>query len=142
MIKILTLNTRSIKGETKQIQLAAYAKRQKADILLLQETNVLDITALPGLPMYMVIQNPAIQLEPRIATAILTELKPHLLIHSHHALVTGYLQTCHITLYYTEIQLINIYMPINTTRAMTVVNTLKKHMENIPLDRTIIIGGD
>jgi hypothetical protein len=75
------------------------------------------------------------------AIAILAELQPHTLIHSHHTLVMGYLHTCHITLCHTELQLINIYMSINTARATTVANALKKHMETIPLDRKILIGG-
>jgi exonuclease III len=33
-------------------------------------------------------------------------------------------------------------MPIDTMRATTVVNALKKHIETIPLDRKILIGGD
>jgi exonuclease III len=142
MVKVLTLNTRSIKGGEKQIQLALYAKRQKADILLLQETNLSDIAVLPRLPCYNIIQNPAIQLGSGTAIAIHAELQPHISIHSHHNLITGYLQTCHITLYHTEFQLINIYMPINTTRATTVVNALKEHMETIPQNREILIGGD
>jgi exonuclease III len=142
MVKFLTLNTRSIKGEAKQIQLALYIKRQKADILLLQETNLFEIAALPQLPLYTVIQNPAIKLGSGTAIAIRTELENHITIHSHHNLVTGYLQTCHATVDRLELQLINIYMPLDTARAMILVNILQKHMENIPQDRTIIIGGD
>jgi exonuclease III len=142
MVKVLTLNTRSIKGEEKQIQLAVYAKRQKADILLLQETNLSDTAVLPGLPLYNIIQNPAIQVGSGATVATHAELQPHILLHSHHTLVLGYLQTCHITLSHTEIQLINIYMPINTMRATIVTNALKKHMQTIPLNRKILIGGD
>jgi hypothetical protein len=39
MVHLLSLNTQGIKGEDKQINLALYAKRQRADILL-QETNL------------------------------------------------------------------------------------------------------
>lgn len=47
-----------------------------------------------------------------------------------------------LLLYDTEFQLINIYMPTNTTHATTVGNALKKHTETIPLDRKVLIGGD
>jgi hypothetical protein len=40
MVKVLTLNTQGIKGEAKHIHLALYAKRQRADILLLQEIKL------------------------------------------------------------------------------------------------------
>jgi hypothetical protein len=38
--------------------------------------------------------------------------------------------------------LINIHTPVNTTRATTVANALKKHMETIPLDRKVLIEGE
>jgi exonuclease III len=143
MAKVLTLNTRSIKGEVKQTHVAIYAKRQRAYILLLQETNLSDTAVLPGLTLNNIIQNPAIQVGLETAVATHAELQQqHILIHLHHTLVPGYLQTCHITLYHTEIQLINIYIPINLMRATTVANALKKHIETIPLDRKILIGGD
>jgi hypothetical protein len=96
---------------------------------------------LPGLPFYNIIQNPAIQVGLETALATHAELEHHILIHLHHTLVPGYLQICHITLYHTEIQFINIYMPINTMGATTVANALKRHMETIPLDGKILIGG-
>ena len=142
MVKVLTLNTRSIRGETKQIQLALYAKRQKADILLLQETNLPDITDLPALHQYNIIQNPAIQVSSGTAICISTSLHSHITIHSQQNLVPGYLQTCHITLHNTEFQILNIYMPINTIQATEVTNILKSHLDNIPTDRQILIGGD
>jgi exonuclease III len=137
--KVLTLNTRSIKGEGEQIQLALYAKRQKADILLLQETNISDIAELPELPFYNVIQNTAIQVGSGTAIIILAELQFHMSIHSHHNIITSY-KSHHLVSHRT--QLINIYLEINTTRVMTIVNALKKHMETVPLDRKIRIGGD
>jgi exonuclease III len=96
---------------------------------------------LPGLPFYNIIQNPATLVRSGTAVAIHAELQQHILIHLHHTLVSSYLQTCHITFYHTEIQLINIYMPINTMVATAVANALKKHMETIPLNKKILIGG-
>jgi hypothetical protein len=45
MVKVLTLNTRGIKGEEKQINLALYSKRQRADILLLQVNRSMKLHA-------------------------------------------------------------------------------------------------
>jgi exonuclease III len=123
MVKILTLNVRGIKGLEKQNHLALYAKRQRADILLLQETNLPDIKDLPALHQYNIIQNPAIHVSSRTAICISTSLHSHITIHSEHNLIPGYLQTCHITLHNTEFQILNIYMPINTIQATEVTNT-------------------
>jgi exonuclease III len=60
MVKILALNVRGIKGQEKQNYLALYAKRQRADVLLLQETNLPDIADLQTLHQYNIFQNPAI----------------------------------------------------------------------------------
>jgi exonuclease III len=142
MVKVLTLNVRGIKGPEKQNHLALYAKRQRADILLLQETNLPDITDLPTLHQYNIIQNPAIHASSGTAIGISTQLQLHIMIHSQHNLIPGYLQTCHITLHNIEFQILNIYMPINTIQAINVANTLKTHLANIPIDRQILIGGD
>jgi exonuclease III len=133
MVNVLMLYTRGIKGKVKQIKLALYAKRQKAQILLLQETNLSQISELPGLPQYITIQNIATQVGSGTAIALHKDLQPHMKAHSHQNLVTGYLQTCQLTIYDTEIQIINIYMPINTKSAITVLEVLNKHMETIPL---------
>jgi hypothetical protein len=79
MVKVLTLNSRSIKGEEKQIQLALHAKQQKTHILLLKETYLSDIAVLPGLTLYNIIQNPAIQVcyTLRITTPRINSLTPH-----------------------------------------------------------------
>jgi hypothetical protein len=63
--------------------------------------------------LYNSIQNPAIQVGSGTAIAILAEF-----------------------------QLINIYMPTNTTHPTRVGNALKKYMETIPLDRKAVSGGD
>jgi hypothetical protein len=72
------LNTRGIKGEVKQIKLALYAERQKAQILLLQETNLSQISELPGLPQYITIQNVATQVGSGTAVALHKDLQPHM----------------------------------------------------------------
>jgi exonuclease III len=142
MVKVLTVNVRGIKGIEKQTHLALYAQRQRADILLLQETNLSDTAPLTALQQYHVIQNPAIQAGAGTAIALHTKLHAQFLIHSQQNLVTGYLQTCHITLNKNEFQLVNIYMPINTARATEVATILESHLETVPTSRTVIIGGD
>jgi hypothetical protein len=52
VVKVLTLNTRGIKEEEKQINLDLCAKGQGANILLFQESNLSDISVLPNLSLY------------------------------------------------------------------------------------------
>jgi exonuclease III len=55
MVKILTLNVRGIRGLEKQNHLAIYIKRQRADILLLQETNLPERASLPTLHTHTIL---------------------------------------------------------------------------------------
>jgi exonuclease III len=142
MVKVLTLNVRGIKATEKQHYLAIYAQRQKADILLLQETNLSDTALTSTLHPYHIIINPAIQSGSGTALAIHVRLHPHTHLHAQQILVPGYLQSCHITLNGTEFQLINVYMPINTPRATDVAKTLKTHIKALPTNRTVLLGGD
>jgi hypothetical protein len=141
MVHLLSLNTQGIKGEDKQINLALYAKRQRADILLLQETNLTHCAVLPTLCMYHFLQNPTDRSASGTAIALHTQLLPHIVIHSHWVLVKGNLQTCHITICKEECQLINKYMQVSTSHATTVVQTLETHMKTLPSDRKVLIGG-
>jgi exonuclease III len=81
MVKILTLNVRGIKGQEKQNHLALYAKRQRVDILLLQETNLPDTADLQTLHQYTLFQNPAIHAISGAAIGIYTQLQPHITLY-------------------------------------------------------------
>jgi hypothetical protein len=68
MVEVLTLKTRGIKGEQNR-------PKRRADILLLQETNLSTISELPGLPTYKIIQNTAIQVGSGAAIVIFEEIQ-------------------------------------------------------------------
>jgi exonuclease III len=142
MVKILTLNVRGIKGPAKQNALNIYVKRQQADIILLQETNLSATTDLPTMHSFNMLQNPAIHMGSGTTIGITKKLQDKVHVHSKNNIEPGYLQTCHVTLHNTEFQIINIYMPINTEQAITVVNALRAHLASIPINRQIIVGGD
>jgi hypothetical protein len=61
MVQVLLLNTRGLKGENKQINLSLYARRQRADIILLHETNLPDFFILQSMDMYEFKHNPSVQ---------------------------------------------------------------------------------
>jgi exonuclease III len=142
MVKLLTLNVRGIQGHAKQNALNIYVKRQQADIILLQETNLPDTTDLPIMHPYTFLQNPAFNRGSGTAIGISKKLQDQAYVHSSNNIEPGYLQTCHVTLHNTDFQIINIYMPTSTEQAVTVATALSNHLASIPLNRKIIAGGD
>jgi hypothetical protein len=94
MVQVLSLNTRGLKGENKQINLSLYARLQRADIILLQVTNLPDFSVLQSVDMYEFKHNPSVQTSSGTSIAFHKSIKQSIVIHTHEILVNGYLQTC------------------------------------------------
>lgn len=145
-VTFLTLNTKSVRSESKWIQMDYFATRHFPDVLLLQETNCSQ-SPFPFLnSQYTFYFNPPVQ----VCTGTIIGLRKSSMyaFQGHNILIPGYLQELVITqpARETSLHVICIYIPHQFNEAINILTTLETHLASLRAadgdQFQFLIGGD
>lgn len=143
---ILTLNTKSVRSDSKWSQLSSFLDRHFPDVILLQETNT------PSAPLPLLITkytfffNPPVQ----VCTGTMIGLRKSspMVFRAHNILCPGYLQELLLGIPATNrtLHVISVYLPHDQHVALDVLGLLERHIRDVRgaagADVQVLVGGD